>query len=123
MRFGAGMQRAARWAVSMAAGLAALAAAIPAFAQGCALCYNTASAAKASAIEALRRGILLLLFPPLLIFIAIFVVAYLHRNQFHEAAEAVPAGEGPEDWAAPEFSPSPPAAGEERPVEELARRF
>ncbi len=57
-------------------------------AQGCAMCYTAAAAAKAATIKALRSGILILLFPPALILIAIFVVAYRRRNTFNEPGEA-----------------------------------
>lgn len=56
------------------------------FAQGCALCYNTAAAAKASAIQALRSGILILGIPPLLIFGAFLVYAWRSRNRVNDAA-------------------------------------
>ncbi len=55
-----------------------------AYAQGCAMCYTTAAAAKAAAIRALKSGILILLIPPLLMFIAIFVFAYRRRNSFSD---------------------------------------
>ena len=57
-------------------------------AQGCAMCYTAAAAAKAATIKALRSGILILLIPPAVIFIAIFVVAYRRRNIFNEPVEA-----------------------------------
>ncbi len=53
-------------------------------AQGCAMCYTAAAAAKATAIRALRSGILILLFPPSLIFLSILGVAYRRRNSFNE---------------------------------------
>lgn len=56
--------------------------AVATFAQGCAICYNTASAQKASGISALRHGILILAIPPVLIFLMIGVVAYCGRNRF-----------------------------------------
>jgi hypothetical protein len=56
-----------------------------AFAQGCAMCYNDASAAKASAIKALQHGTLILGVPVLTMFIAIFVAAYVNRDKFNEA--------------------------------------
>lgn len=59
-------------------------------AQGCAMCSRTAAAAKASGIQALRSGILILLFPPLLIFIGIFAVAYKRRNRFIEPDPSEP---------------------------------
>lgn len=67
----------------------ALAAASPAHAQGCALCYNTAAAAKASGIRALKNGILILLVPPLVICSGIIVLGIRARNRFNE----------PEGWS------------------------
>ncbi len=48
------------------------------------MCYNTAAAAKASAIQALRSGILILLIPPVLIFGAVCVFAIRSRNRFND---------------------------------------
>ena len=53
-------------------------------AQGCAMCYNTAAAAKATAIQALRSGILILLVPVALLFIGIFVLVFRSRERFDE---------------------------------------
>jgi hypothetical protein len=53
-------------------------------AQGCALCYNSASAANAGAREALARGILILFVPPMLFFAAIGVVLYKYRDKFRQ---------------------------------------
>jgi hypothetical protein len=58
-----------------------------AYGQGCAMCYASASAAKAGAIQALRSGILVLLIPTLLIFAVLAVLVYRRRNQFNEAAD------------------------------------
>ncbi len=58
-----------------------------AFAQGCAMCYNTAAAAKAAAIHALRSGILILLIPPALMFIGIFAMAFRRQERFREGDE------------------------------------
>jgi len=55
-------------------------------AQGCAMCYNSASAAKAGAKEALANGVLILLVPPMVFFALITVVVYRHRNRFREPA-------------------------------------
>ncbi len=70
--------------VCLAVTVAALVLARPAFAQGCAMCYNTAAAAKAAAIRALRSGILILLIPPLLMAIGIFVRAFRSRERFSD---------------------------------------
>ena len=61
-----------------------------AFAQGCAMCATSTSPAKASALEALRSGILILLIPALVMFAAIFVVIYRYRNRFAGAEESPP---------------------------------
>jgi len=54
--------------------------ATPAFAQGCALCYTTAAAAGKAAARSLDLGILILLIPTLLMFIAILVLAIRRAN-------------------------------------------
>ena len=54
------------------------------FAQSCALCYSQAAGSGARLIQALRSGILVLVFPPILICIGIAVMAYRKRNQFNE---------------------------------------
>jgi hypothetical protein len=62
------------------------------FAQGCAMCYQTAAGSGAQFIQALRHGILIMFFPPILIMGAIFYAAYRKRNQFN-SVEGVAAGE------------------------------
>jgi hypothetical protein len=62
------------------------------FAQGCAMCYQTAAGSGAQFIQALRKGILVMFFPPILIMGAIFYAAYRKRNQFN-SAEGVAARE------------------------------
>jgi hypothetical protein len=52
-----------------------------AFGQTCAMCYNTASAAKPGAIQALRSGILVLLIPPTLMFIGIFALVFRSKER------------------------------------------
>lgn len=63
--------------------LGALAAPTFAYAQNCALCYTQAAGAGQRMIHALRSGILMLVAPPMLICIAIAVMAYKKRNHFH----------------------------------------
>jgi hypothetical protein len=63
--------------------LGALAAPTLACAQNCALCYTQAAGAGQRMIHALRSGILMLVAPPMLICIAIAVMAYKKRNHFH----------------------------------------
>jgi hypothetical protein len=63
-------------------GLVALVALIAphAAAQGCAMCYQNASAAGAQGREALRHGILVLLLPTVTMFLGIFGLIYRRRN-------------------------------------------
>jgi hypothetical protein len=49
------------------------------YAQGCAMCNANASAAKQAGIQALRNGIVILLIPPLLIFVGILWLASRRR--------------------------------------------
>ncbi len=46
-----------------------------AFAQGCAMCYTTAAAAGSAAARSLDLGILVLLVPTLVMFVAVLIVA------------------------------------------------
>ncbi|HLW82193.1 MAG TPA: hypothetical protein VKS20_09145 [Candidatus Acidoferrales bacterium] len=71
-------------AITLLAGM--LISAPAAFAQGCALCYNDASATGPQAEAALRHGILILLIPPMLIFSGLFGMLYRRRNAHHEAS-------------------------------------
>lgn len=78
------LDRAGIW-IGRVAGIAAtVAASSLGHAQGCAMCYNTAAAAKASAIQALRSGILVLLIPPLAICAGIIWFGFRARNRFNE---------------------------------------
>ena len=67
----------------------AVACPVAAYAQGCPLCYNTAAAAKASGIQALRSGILILIIPPLLICAGILWRGIKARDTFNEPEEAL----------------------------------
>jgi hypothetical protein len=58
---------------------------LPAFAQGCALCYTQAAASGSRMIHALRDGILILVLPPTLMSVGVAFVAYRRRDHFHEA--------------------------------------
>ena len=51
------------------------------------MCYNSASAAKAGAKEALANGVLILLVPPMVFFALITVVVYRYRNKFRETSD------------------------------------
>lgn len=55
--------------------------ALPAFSQGCALCYTQAAAAGARMIAALRSGILILVIPPTLASVGMVFVVHRKRNQ------------------------------------------
>jgi hypothetical protein len=56
-------------------------------AQGCALCYQSASAAGPRAIHALRNGILILMVPPAFICIGVSYLVYRRRNLHNESAD------------------------------------
>jgi len=73
-----------RWAVGLAG---VLSSSTLGYAQGCAMCYTTAAASRAGAIQALRSGILILLIPALTMFAGIFVVIYRSRDRFNGATE------------------------------------
>jgi hypothetical protein len=55
-----------------------------AFAQNCALCYTQAAGSGSRIIQALRSGILILVFPPMLICLGLAWMTYQKRNQFNE---------------------------------------
>ncbi len=97
--------RFSRWLAGALAAFATFASATLANAQGCALCYNTASAMKAAGISALRHGILILLIPPLAICLGVFYVGYRSRDDYNDPdqrhAEEQP-GREPSEWAAEE---------------------
>ncbi len=73
-----------KWMARVAAAIWILGATSTAFAQGCAMCYTAAAAARAAAIRALQSGILILLIPPALMFIGIFVWAFRSRERFND---------------------------------------
>jgi hypothetical protein len=52
------------------------------FAQSCALCYQSAAASGPHLIQALRGGILMLIFPPLFIGGGLAIAIYRKRNMF-----------------------------------------
>lgn len=79
--------RVVRWTTGMLAAVAGLAAAYPAFAQGCALCYNTAAAENSRGIAALRHGILILMIPPVMIFGTVCFFTVRGRDRFNDQAE------------------------------------
>jgi len=53
-------------------------------AQGCALCVTQAAQGGNRFVEALRSGILVLVFPPMAISIGLIYVAWRKRNQFRQ---------------------------------------
>jgi hypothetical protein len=71
-------------------------------AQGCAMCYQSAAGSGAQFISALRHGILIMFFPPILIMGAIFYAAYRKRNQFNSmdgaSGQAALGEDLPPDW-------------------------
>jgi hypothetical protein len=72
--------------------LAIFAAPHSAAAQGCAMCYTSAAAAKKAGVQALQHGILILLVPPLLMFLGIAWFTFRRRGSL-EAEGAPPIGE------------------------------
>jgi hypothetical protein len=65
------------------AAVAVLASPAALYAQGCAMCYQSAAASGPRSIHALKAGILILIFPPVLITTAIAYLAYKKRNKFN----------------------------------------
>ena len=61
----------------------------PAFGQGCALCYTQAASAGQRLIQALRGGILVLIFPPMGICIGLMIASYKKRNLCGEPSNAL----------------------------------
>jgi len=53
-------------------------------AQGCAMCYTSADAARSGAKAALANGVLILLVPPMVFFALFIVVVYKYRNKFRD---------------------------------------
>jgi hypothetical protein len=54
------------------------------YAQGCAMCYQSAAASGARLIHALKSGIVILMIPPLLMTGAFARFVYRRRNRFNE---------------------------------------
>ena len=75
--------------------LALLTIPLPAFAQGCALCYTQAASAGAKMIQALRSGILILIIPPTLGSIGMIFLVHHKRNQVRRNDDSVGPGQ---DW-------------------------
>jgi hypothetical protein len=54
------------------------------YAQGCAMCYQSAASSGARLIHALKSGIVILIIPPLLMTGAFARLVYRRRNLFNE---------------------------------------
>jgi hypothetical protein len=54
------------------------------YAQGCAMCYQSAAASGARLIHALKSGIVILMIPPLLISGVFARIVYRRRNLFND---------------------------------------
>ena len=61
---------------------------LPAWSQGCALCYTQAAGAGLRMIRALKSGILILIFPPLSFSIGALILCYKKRNLFGEPSNS-----------------------------------
>lgn len=61
--------------------------AVPAFSQGCALCYTQAASSGARTIQALKSGILILIVPPTLGSVGMIFVMYKKRDQVRHSDE------------------------------------
>lgn len=68
--------------------------AIPAFAQGCSLCYTQAASSGAKMIEALKNGILILVIPATLGSIGMIFILHRKRNQIRRSDDM----EFRQDW-------------------------
>jgi hypothetical protein len=67
--------------------LGLLAFSLTASAQSCALCYTQAAGAGPKVIQALKSGILVLIFPPLLICTGLIIAGYRKRNRYASTPE------------------------------------
>ena len=54
------------------------------YAQSCVICYQSAAASGPRTIHALKAGILILMFPPVLITAGIVYLAYSRREKFND---------------------------------------
>jgi hypothetical protein len=68
--------------------------AVPAFSQGCALCYTQAASSGAKMIQALKDGILILVTPPTLGSIGMIFILRRKRDQIRRSDDT----EYPQDW-------------------------
>jgi hypothetical protein len=86
-------RRAVRFIVVLVGALILLT--LPAFSQGCALCYTQAASSGARMIQALKSGILILVIPPTLGSIGMILVIHRKRNQVRRTESG---GESGEEW-------------------------
>jgi hypothetical protein len=68
---------------------------LPAFSQGCALCYTQAASSGAKMIQALKNGILVLVLPPTLGSIGMIFMLHRKRNQIRRDGNGDQFGQ---DW-------------------------
>ena len=66
---------------------------LPAFSQGCALCYTQAASSGAQMIAALKSGILILVLPPTLGSIGMLFIVHRKRNQIRRDEQGVEPGQ------------------------------
>jgi hypothetical protein len=66
---------------------------LPAFSQGCALCYTQAASSGAQMIAALKSGILILIVPPTLGSIGMLFIVHRKRNQIRRDEQGVESGQ------------------------------
>jgi hypothetical protein len=71
--------------------------AVPAFSQGCALCYTQAASSGAKMIQALKDGILILVTPPTLGSIGMIFILRRRRDQIRRSDDTDET-EYPQDW-------------------------
>jgi hypothetical protein len=65
------------------------------FSQSCSLCYTQAASSGSRMIQALRSGILVLIVPPTLMWLVVFAILYIKRNQHKHGESASGTGS---DW-------------------------
>ena len=66
---------------------------LPAFSQGCALCYTQAASSSAQMIAALKSGILILVLPPTLGSIGMIFIVHRKRNQIRRNEQGTESGQ------------------------------
>jgi hypothetical protein len=82
-----------RYIILVASALMVLA--LPAFSQGCALCYTQAAASGQKMIAALRSGILILVVPPTLGSVGMI---FLMRRKYNQIRRTDAENEDPQGW-------------------------